>query len=314
MAEQILACMKGDIMPNRDKLYTEADLILDASASVAVSRSLSDSDVGQARRFSFFFNPQGTSAVLLAEGANRDVPLRHIEAQYYNAILTKPELAGHLGDPKGTIRYSGSCRALSNKIPAHAAAILSSLVTVGIRQELQSGKGGIYIWTLQDSGAVDSFHSDLVEPRTRQMDDWTISVEALVTAELRQERERHLPSETGGVLLGIVDFEARHIDVVHHLTAPSDSEADEVGFERGVRNLPEDIADCCQKVMHQIRYVGEWHSHPRNTSSRASKKDFKQLEWLSANLASEGVPAAMVIVGEKNESITIGIVKPGEAA
>ena len=46
---------------------TNCDLLLDASASVAVGRHLASSEVTDARRISFFFNPAGTDAVLITE-------------------------------------------------------------------------------------------------------------------------------------------------------------------------------------------------------------------------------------------------------
>jgi tRNA A37 threonylcarbamoyladenosine dehydratase len=66
-----------------------ADIIIDATASVAVARFLSD-DAATARRASAFFNPAGEPVVVLVEPAERSVTLRDLEAQYYRAILRLP--------------------------------------------------------------------------------------------------------------------------------------------------------------------------------------------------------------------------------
>jgi hypothetical protein len=112
--------------------FTDAELIIDASASVAVSRHLADMPNASARRVSVFFNPSGTSAALLAEDNKRAITLRDLEAQYHRLVLTEPSLEGHLKEVGGGVRYSGSCRALTNRIPATRAALLSALVARGI--------------------------------------------------------------------------------------------------------------------------------------------------------------------------------------
>jgi integrative and conjugative element protein (TIGR02256 family) len=290
----------------------QADVILDTSASIAVSRHLSDLPDANGRRFSVFFNPAGTAVVLLAEAPDRSIPLREIEAQYYGAILTNPVLNDHLGVTKGTVRYSGSCRTLTNKIPERSASILSAAAVCGIHNELKANSGGIYIWHLADNGSIQLHHQSLLPPTRKKALDWTVSVDANTLAAMRTERVQHLPSETGGVLLGVVDFQAQRIHVVHHLSAPEDSFEDESSFRRGIQGLASNIDDTSRQVMHQVRYVGEWHSHPKDMSANASSIDVDQLAWLSLTLNPDGVPGVMLIVGEDDESVNVGHVIGGE--
>lgn len=77
----------------------------------------------EARRVCGFFNPSGTAVVLMTDGARRDITLRDLEAQYHRLILTEPSPADHLDVPQGGVRYSGSCRSLTNRIPATRAAL-----------------------------------------------------------------------------------------------------------------------------------------------------------------------------------------------
>jgi hypothetical protein len=53
--------------------------------------------------------------------------------------------------------------------------------------------------------------------------------------------------------------------------------------------------------MHQIRYVGEWHSHPRGSSTWPSATDLEQLRRLAEELESDGVPALMAIAGDDSQ-------------
>ena len=89
----------GDVTKPDAELVQElaqADVILDASASVAVSRHLADLEDSHGRRICLFFNPAGTAVVLLAEDSARSVTLRDLEAQYHRLVQTDPALEDHL--------------------------------------------------------------------------------------------------------------------------------------------------------------------------------------------------------------------------
>jgi len=57
----------------------EAEVILDASASVAVSPLPSDYAVAEARRCALFSIRRATAVVVLAESADRSITLRDLE-------------------------------------------------------------------------------------------------------------------------------------------------------------------------------------------------------------------------------------------
>jgi integrative and conjugative element protein (TIGR02256 family) len=188
------------------------------------------------------------------------------------------------------------------------------LAAEGIRRELDSGHGGIRIWSVAADGSAQLHHYPLVSGTRASIGEWSVMVDGNVVARLRAERQKHLPNETGGILLGIVDFERKAIHVAHALSAPPDSQETEAGFERGVQGLTPEIEKGCEAVMHQVRYVGEWHSHPRGASARASSTDVKQIAWLSINLRSEGCPAVMLIVGESGTTVNLGMIGEGQVA
>lgn len=53
--------------------------------------------------------------------------------------------------------------------------------------------------------------------------------------------------------------------------------------------------------LHQIRYVGEWHSHPPRASRMPSIIDLAQVAWLRRELAQEGLPAVMAIAADHDQ-------------
>lgn len=286
-----------DARPRLDAVLTEADIIIDASASVAVSRHLSDlSD--KARRICAFFNPAGTSVVLLAENADRLLTLRDLEAQYHRLVLTDDKLSGHLGTSGPGVRYTGSCRALTNRIPAGNAAILSALAARGIVSALATEDATITIWTLSPKSEVHRVQRKGAPVSRVTLGTWTIAYDTDLLDGLATMRRTKLPNETGGVLLGIADMSRKSIHIAHALPAPEDSRASQTGFERGVVNLAEQVNAAVTATMHQLRYVGEWHSHPDRASTMPSNTDFVQLLWLAEELENEGLPGLMTIAAQ----------------
>jgi len=49
-----------------------------------------------------------------------------------------------------------------------------------------------------------------------------------------------------------------------------------VGFERGVSGVLDEVNRAVERSMYQLRYVGEWHSHPRHSSAMPSQIDIAQ--------------------------------------
>ena len=278
------------------KELAEANVIIDASASVAVSRHLADLN-SNGRRICVFFNPAGTAVVLLAENSDRSVTLRDLEAQYHRLVQTDPALENHLRAAPG-LRYSGSCRALTNRIPATSAALLSALGARGLVEALKSDDAAVRIWKLTAQGGVDVIERRGAPTHRLTLGKWTITYDDDLLAELVRLRDARLPRETGGVLLGIADMSRKSIHVVHDLPEPEDSRGSPEGFERGVVGLKAALNAAVEASLHKLSYVGEWHSHPRRSSPLPSTIDLAQIVWLGNELEHEGLPGLMAIAAD----------------
>ncbi|SIS64744.1 hypothetical protein SAMN05878426_102636 [Phaeovulum vinaykumarii] len=103
----------------------------------------------------------------------------------------------------------------------------------------------------------------LVEIHMAADGSWQVRLPPLAKARLQLLRDSLGPNETGGALLGIVDHSRKRIEIVSGLRAPVDSVSGRTGFERGIRGLRVQIDKACEKVMHQVTYIGEWHNHSR---------------------------------------------------
>jgi proteasome lid subunit RPN8/RPN11 len=282
-----------------------ADVVIDASASVAAARFLSD-HFTKARRASAFFNPAGEAVAVLVEPADRHLTLRDLEAQYYRAVLRQPELERHLSATGERFAYTGACRALTNRIPQSRAAMLSSLGAAALSQMLGEPAAGAGVWTSRPDGSVAVTRPDTSEVFRAQRLDWTVTIDKQLTEEIIAIRAKSLPAETGGILLGVVDAAARSIHIVDALSAPPDSVEARVGFERGVVGLEKSIRNALVRTMDQVRYVGEWHSHPPRISIAPSDIDVTQIAWLADVLSMENRPGVMLIAGDAGMNLLTG--------
>ena len=297
----------ADFLDERDeaaaKACEEASVVIDASASVPVARRLSDLP-GAARRLSIFFNPSGTAAVMLAEDAVRSCDLRSLESVYHREVQLNADLADHLSET-AMLPYTGACRSLTSRIPASQVQALSGIVAHAIRRALDESDALVRIWTMSADGSVTVATPP---PRSTRyaVCDWTVVVPCDLERSLAGQRADHLPCETGGALLGLIDIEARRIDVVDALSAPPDSIGTPESFVRGIDGLRPVVEIVIARSMGQIRYVGEWHSHPDGSSTRPSLIDIEQIAWLAGTLSQDGFPGLMLIIAEDSTNPIIG--------
>lgn len=287
-----------------DDALNAADLIIDTTASVLAERFISDHPA-RARRVSTFFNPAGTAAVLLAEPADRSLTLRDIEAQYLGRLVAQASLAGHLGGPEGDYAYTGACRAITTLIPESRVMALSGLASSGLGEALDQDAGLVRIWSMQGKGRVEVFDFTPEPVSTFSAGDWSVSVDFGLIDRIRSMRAEKLPNETGGVLLGVVDIPNKSIHLADALPAPADSVGTAAGFTRGTQGVQDALDYALDQTLGQVRYVGEWHSHPPRSRATPSPTDLVQIDWLAALFDMDVLPALMLIVAEEEMSVIL---------
>ena len=287
-----------------DQALEEADLVIDATASILAERYLSDHAV-VARRACIFFNPAGDAAMLLVEPTDRSPTLRELEAQYLGLVVRDSALTGHLAPPTGTYAYTGACRAITNLIPQSRVMALSGLVADGLARAVDQDDPTIKIWSLQASGTVDVLEPVVGPADGFEVGDWTVSIDHGLTQRILTMRAAHLPEETGGVLTGVVDIPAKRLQLVDAAPAPPDSKASATGFERGTSGVQEHLERVFEQTRGQVRYVGEWHSHPPRVPALPSPTDRSQIDWLATLFDMDTLPALMLIAADKRVSIIL---------
>ena len=281
-----------------NEAFVGSDRILDMTASLGASRAIS-AITSRSKATSAFFNPAGNSVVVLQEDTHKTLDLATLEALYYAEVFQSASLHDHLRPGEQAVVSGGQCRAVTNRIPASRAAMLSSIAASELGRILASPDPAILIASIGGDGTTMMHRT---KPETEKVcldaDGWKIGLAGAVAQRLQDLRKKHLPRETGGILLGVVDHARKRIEVSVGLEAPPDSSSSTSSFERGVRGTIDSIAEARARTMHQLTYIGEWHSHPRGARTTPSLTDAEQLVMLREELMVEQRPPVMVIVGD----------------
>ena len=213
----------GDKADALKKVLNDADVILDMSASVAVSRHLALDCPALARRACLFLNPSGDTLVVLIEDSSRTIPLDWLELHYFRALNADTAFANHFESP-GNFRYSRSCGDISSRISQDLVSLHSAIASRALRTGLRSEQSTAVMYCAQSDLSTKSHPIPVDPPLTEAVKGWTILSNPGVIAEAHHLRKTKLPNETGGVLLGAVDSNHRRIYVIDLVPSPSDSQ------------------------------------------------------------------------------------------
>lgn len=290
------ACELTD--PTTLETLQSSELVVDASTTLDYPRLAStQDDVG--RHASAFVTPSGNAAILLLEDAERKTRLRTLEAQYYRAILSEEWGEMHLEGNLGSFWSGAGCRDISLVMPY--SAILGHAATLADQVPRLSSlpEAVIRVWSKDPiSGAVTVHAVPAQDELLLPFMQLEISIDVGVYDKMSNLRNKHLPVETGGILLGYYDFNVNSIFVVEALPAPKDSKASPGSFERGLEGVIEAVIEAGRRTAGIVGYIGEWHSHPKGYSATPSADDKFQLVYLSLGMAMEGLPAVVLIVSD----------------
>ncbi len=282
-----------------ENAFTNADIILDASASVPVARYLVHNVDSSARRISIFLNPDGTDVVILAEDEKRKITLDFLEMQYYRYLINETCLADHLKRKHGRIRVATSCRDVSATIPQDYVALQAAICSRTIHKLTSNQQAFVSIWRIDEDQINVQSYTILVRNSIKcKIGNWILCTDEGFIDKVHEARANKLPNETGGVLVGSYDMQRKIVYVVDCLLSPPDSEEWPTHYIRGCQGLRSQVEKIQEITENQLEYVGEWHSHPPNCSVKPSPDDRKVFKWISDHMIVDGLPPLMLIVSD----------------
>jgi hypothetical protein len=281
--------------------FKEADMILDASTSLAVARALARDVDTRARLVSAFLTPSGKDSAIMIESADRTYRLDALEQQYYRAILRDERLEGHLERHSGSLRYGGSCRDVTTFIAQDDIILHAGILAKQVRRGVEQDDPQLTIWRSSEDGSVERISIAGAAPRSDEVAGWRILYDHALIERCYELRSHKLPNETGGILVGYFDALRKILYLVDALPAPPDSLEHKTAFIRGVKGLRASLATIGEKTAQIVHYVGEWHSHPIGVDVQMSRPDECLLREIADEMRFEGWPGIILIVGDERQ-------------
>lgn len=291
-----------DVFSLDKKILTKSDIIIDMSTSIGVERYLAN-EIEGSRKLSSFLNPSGTDLVMLTEDEKGNSPLDILEVQYYKELIQSSDLEDHLEfEQTDKIRYARGCRDMTTKIPQENLSIFSGIASKNFKKKILNSFAGIEIWRLDEYHSIKHFNFPIDTWQTEVINDWTILINKTnLLNEISEHRNTKLPNETGGVLIGTVDTFYKKIYLTNTLLSPKDSIERPTLFIRGIHGVSDELNRINQITNQNLKYIGEWHSHPKHCSLNMSKDDQIQFAELTREAEFIGQPALMLILGDNGE-------------
>lgn len=277
-----------------------ACLVVDCSASVAAGRFLSHELAGNTRAVSFFMNPSGSALIMLLENADRSCSLDTLEMQYYRLLTQRAELHNHLNSDHSVL-YSTTCRSTSLVYPQENAAIFAGIASNAIKQINNQCNAAISVWDWKDL-SLTRYEESAEIFKKMSCNGWTVKISPSLIEKLYSQRKDRLPNETGGVLVGSFDFAHNTCYIVDAVASPLDSLEYPHAYIRGSNGLFEKICEIEDATVGNLSYIGEWHSHPTNSTS-PSNDDKTLLQAIADYSFTRGAPGCMMIIGENHYSV-----------
>lgn len=283
--------------------FSEADIIIDASTSIAAERVVALDVESAARRISVFLNQSGTYLTMLIEDTERNITLDFLEMQEYRILCTMEAYSDYF-DSAESLAYSASCRDITSNISQDVIALSGAIISREIKNQNISDEAHVSIWKISNDEIIVKRHTaDSWTILT--IGSWQICVNNLLIEDMMVKRQERSPNETGGVLIGNCDSLRNRLYIVDMVFAPSDSIESPNSFIRGSESLPEKLIEISKKTHGSLYYVGEWHSHPTSSTSMSRHDEILLdvvTEWCEVD---SGLGCIIIVGADKSCSVHV---------
>ena len=297
-------CTRFDsIKDNKYRKMFDSSIIIDSTASYSVFLPLAYmEDIGQ-RIFSTYYTGGGLTSVLLSENKARTIRLDDIDLQIKIKGLEDPVIKTiYRTRETNQLVYSTSCSSQTTVMAQDLVAIHAGIITRQIKELIFTDSTKVYI-NLMSEDAYGVNVKDFIPCNViiTEIGAWKFRISQSTLDEMNDYRNQKLPNETGGVLIGWINSYEKIIYVGKALPAPPDSVERPYYTIRGKEGLYNKILEIRQTSNNDLYYVGEWHSHPHDSSVTQSGDDLRSMARLSRIMLEETLPGVMLILGDNND-------------
>ena len=274
------------------KLFARTgDLIIDATASSSVQDALcsvAPNVLGAPLLRSALYG-RGQIGFFGLEGKDRNPRIDDLTTQLYQLGLDTPALGKPLYEFSEFDRLSlgQGCASYTMKISDARISQFAAGIAERISRQLDHGlptEGELLVGMLSEEGmGVTWAHHTISQVEVIHLNDdecpWELRIPLYLKQQMQMESNQRQPSETGGVLIGHINWSRRTIYVSSLLPPPEDSLFSANQFVLGTKGLRNAIASIEKYTGGTLTYLGTWHSHPNG--GEASLLDRKTLVKLA---------------------------------
>lgn len=232
----------------------------------------------------------GKLGVLFIEGRNRAPRMDDLLILTYDLYKQYPFISQYLQREYGRskqgltiINVGVGCNSettiLSDEIISIHSAAFYGVIKNEYERKSFNDNGYIFINRVdfENEFKIESFSFVIPPLITRTLiNGWEVRMKSEIAIKIKSEMGIAMPCETGGVFIGSINKKNKTIHITDMISAPSDSESNEISFYRGIDNLPEEIDKIKEMTGQIFGYIGEWHSHPFGPYE-LSQQDMKEV-------------------------------------
>lgn len=278
-------------------LCSNLDLLVDLSTSIAVERRAAAAE-GKFRRCTAFINPRGDELVLLFEDEERQHTLDLLEMDYLRNLIVDERFSLHLESGANVRTNNFSCRSESAVLNFENIRLLAAIASNQIQNFSNKRDACLKIWHFdKERCSLSELEMSITNWHHEKVGSIDVLISDSVVKEIQDMSVSSPDCETGGCLFGSYDRDFNKIYVYYMLPAPEDSVREKGRFIRGNKGVLEEHERISKLTYNQVRYLGEWHSHP-NELNVPSPTDKEQFEKLRESQKAQDLPVVRLIHGK----------------
>jgi integrative and conjugative element protein (TIGR02256 family) len=293
------------------EILEKVDWVMDFTASTAFENYLIKQDMPANNRIcKSFITDNGKLGIQLFEGNRRNPRIDDLKIILQSEYLNNQQISDWLKreqklskEESVLVNVGVGCNSETTIISDDLISLHSASFVQGIKAQSKGEakeKGLVRLTSVGNAKGDFSITTEslsirpltiLKEPKS----GWEIRMKAGLEELLMSEMGKAMPSETGGVFIGLINNKTKCIHITDIILAPSDSEANSSCFIRGIEGLKEEVDFHKKKSGHTFGYIGEWHSHPHGPLG-PSTKDLKTMDRFKKQYKSEGIFIPILVI------------------
>lgn len=259
----------------------ENQILIDSTADISVRNFLINDNIKSEVIYTVL-HQLGTLGLVFIEGKDRSVRIDDLIVEFYYLCFCHEKLSNLIRT--NNVKYEAigqGCGSLTTIVSDATISLQAASMANIIQNRLEYGSkdfGELYIGQIQNNINISWQNLEVLPPVILNESTYNMQVRVSprVIDMIKKESKKHLPNETGGVLIGHISLVNRTFTIVDFIDAPEDSKRSPGYFELGTIGLKDKIESYEVKTNGLLTYIGTWHSHPLGGGPSVTDKGMKE--------------------------------------